>query len=162
MTDQGTEYARFIEAGLKSENDRRDMVNSRLNTAITSATGLVTVTLVVLAVLKGKDFTLQGPALTALFVALFALLIAAALGVFGGLNWNYKVTDVPTMQLMLGTAHWGDTEVTARGITALCNVQTINSLRKGTDIKYKFLHTSGIAQLVALLSLGISAGIVVA
>jgi hypothetical protein len=160
MSDQGTEYAKFIEAQLKHEYDRRDTVNSRLNTAITSATGLVTVTLVVLAVLKGKDFTLRGAALTALFVALFALLIAAALGVFGGLNWNYKVTDVPTMQAMIDE-HWMDTEVTARGIAALCNVQTINTLRKGTDTKYQFLHGSGIAQLVALLALGISAGVVV-
>ena len=161
MPDQGAEYARFIEAQLKSEYDRRDTVNSRAGAAITSATGLVTITLVVVAVLKGKDFTLHGGALVALFVAFFALLLSAAMAVLGGMNWRFQVTSVATMKAMVGE-RWGDSEVSARGVAAFCNVKTINTLRAGTNIKYRFLLAPAVAQLVAILALGTSALIVVA
>jgi hypothetical protein len=161
MADQGTEYARFIEAQLEYEYDRRDAVNSRSATAITSATGLVTITLVVIAVLKGKDFTLHGGALIALFIAFLGLLVSAVMGVLGGMNWPFPVTSVSTMSLMVGD-HWRDSEVTARGVAAFCNVKTINALRAGTNIKYRFLLAAAIAQVVAILALGVSALIVVA
>ena len=58
--DQGSEYADFIKEELASEVGRRDAVNSRAGAAITSATGLVTLVLAVVAITKGKDYVLTG------------------------------------------------------------------------------------------------------
>ena len=156
MAGQGSEYATFIENELKHEYDRRDAVNSRAAGAITAATGLVTIVLAVLAVLKGKDFTLTGGPLTAIAVALFALLAAAVLAILAGINWNYNVTTVDTMRQMLRD-HWGDCDIDARNIAAHCNVETISSLRKGTNIKIRYLVAGAGAQVVAVLALSVSA-----
>jgi hypothetical protein len=161
METQGTEYATFIENELKSEYDRRDSVNSRAATAVTSATGLVTVTLAVVAVLKGKEFTLHGGALIALFVGLFAFLASAVLAVLAGLNWRFDVTSIPTLHGMR-SEHWTDTETTARNIVAYCNVETISTLREGTNMKAGFLVAASFAQVVAIMALATSALIVVA
>ena len=159
MAGQGTEYATFIHDELSHEYERRDLVNARAATAITSATGLVTITLAVLAVLKGKDFKLTGGALTALFLGLFALLASAVLAVLAGLNWKYRTTSIVTMRRMLSD-HWGDTEITARAVTAYCNIETLKSLRQGTSVKFRFMLAAGLAQIAAILALSTTALVV--
>lgn len=161
MADQGSEYATFIENELKHEYDRRDAVNSRAAGAITAATGLVTIVLAVLAVLKGKDFTLTGGPLTALAVALIALLVAAVLAILAGINPSHEVTTVDTMRKMLRD-HWGDSEVDARNLVAGSNIQTIDSLRKGTNVKFRYLTGGAVVQVVAVLALSVSALLVIA
>ncbi len=52
--DQGKTYSAFIEAQLKAENDLRASVTARANSALTGATGLVTLVLAVFAVFLGK------------------------------------------------------------------------------------------------------------
>lgn len=160
MSDQGTEYADFIQDQLTHEYDRRDSVNGRAVTAMTSAAGLVTVVLAVVAVARGRDYTLSGAGLSWLVIALLALLFSAVLGVLAGINWRYDVTSVDTMRAML-TEHWTDTEVAARNITAYCDVVTINSLRRGTNIKFRFLVAAALAQVTAILSLSITGLVVI-
>jgi hypothetical protein len=160
MVEQGTEYGTFIQDELKHEYDRRDSVNSRAATAMTAASGLVTLVLAVVAIAKGKDYTLSGGGLTALVVALIALLSSAGFGVLAGINWRYKVTSIATMQNMLGS-HWMDTEIAARNSAAQCNVVTINSLRKGTNIKFGFLLAAALGQLTAIIALTVTAFMVV-
>lgn len=77
MSDQGTQYAAFIEAQLKAENDLRSSIDSRAASALTASTGIVTLVLAVFAVLIKKDFTLTGSAKIFLAGALMALLAAA-------------------------------------------------------------------------------------
>src|SRR6266567_1786266 len=95
--EQGTEFASFIQEELNQEYSRRDSVNSRAATSITASSGLVTVTLAVIAILKGKDFTLNGWALRWLIIALALLLMAAILAVLAGMNWKYKVGSTNTL-----------------------------------------------------------------
>jgi hypothetical protein len=156
MEEQGTEYATFIQNELKLEHERRDTVNSRAATAVTSATGLVTVTLAVIAVLRGQNFTLHGAALGALFVGLLGFLGSGILAILAGLNWKYDVTTISALR-QIYTDHWTDSETTARNLVAYCNVHTINSLRAGTNIKFQFLLCASFAQVVAILALAISA-----
>jgi hypothetical protein len=60
MDEQGSEWVAFIAKELDREYDRRDRLNTRSATAITSATTLVTVALAVVAVLKGQHLVVSG------------------------------------------------------------------------------------------------------
>lgn len=152
MSDQGKQYAAYIEAELKAEFDRRESVNSRSATALTGSTGFVAVILAVFAVLIGKDFTLVGGAKVSLVVALFALLIAGLCAVVAGFPWRMKLTKPTTLHRMVGD-HWTDSEVDARANAAYANVVILESLRPGTTIKFKFLLAAGVCQIVAVAAL---------
>jgi hypothetical protein len=115
--DQGKQYAAFIEAELKAENERRDSVNSRAATVLTGSAGLVTLVLAVFTVLIGKDFKLTGCAKDWIEVSLVALLLAAMCAVVAGVPWTSTSTNAKTLH-SFRTTYWGDTEVTARGKTA--------------------------------------------
>jgi Na+/melibiose symporter-like transporter len=154
--EQGAQFAAYIQEELTQEYSRRESVNSRAAAAITSATGLVTVVLAVIAVLKGKDFTLTGWALRMLFLGVFGLLAAAVLAVLAGMTWGYKVTDISTLRQIVGP-RWRTTEVTARSTVAQFSVKTIATLRYGNGIKFRLLLASGFCQVAALLALGATA-----
>ena len=155
MSERGKQYAAFIEAELKAETDRRDSVNTRAATALTSAAGLVTLVLAVFAVLLGKDFRLAGLtgwAKAYLAVALFALLGSAICAVVAGRPWRIKLTKPKTLYMMINE-HWNDSEEDARNNIAYANVEVIASLRPGTNIKYKFLIAAGVCQIIAVAAL---------
>ncbi|MGW5517637.1 hypothetical protein [Nocardia africana] len=152
MNEQGKEYASFIAAELKAEQERRDTVNNRAAAALTATTGLATLVIAVFTVLRGKDFTLQGSAKAMLLLALAAMLVAAALSLFAGFAKSYQTASTPTLLTMI-EARWGDSEITARNATARCNIQTLKTLRSGTNFKYRVLGLAGIFQLLSILSL---------
>lgn len=148
-SDQGTGYTEYIKAELEAEHARRDSVNDRSSKALTGAGALVTLALAVFAVLLGKDFTLSGWAKGFLVGALVSLLLSAICSVVAGFPWTMTRTRYSTLEAML-RKRWGDTEVTARGVTAYANLQVLNSLRPGTDKKFKFLLAAGILQVLAI------------
>ncbi|OYN78901.1 hypothetical protein [Mycolicibacterium sphagni] len=152
MSDQGEQYASYVEAELKAELARRDSVNSRSAAALTGAAGIVTLVLAVFAVLVGKDFVLTGLAKALLVLALLALLVSAVCAVVAGFPWRIKLTSPSTLKMMVRD-RWADTEVTARGVAAYANYQVIQSLRPGTSTKFQFLLASGICQIVAVAML---------
>lgn len=147
--EQGKEYSAFVQNELNHEYSRREAVNTRAAAAIVGSTGLVTIVLAVVAVLKGKDFTLTGAPLNSLMASLVAFLVAAVLAVLAGLNWKYEVTKTSSMREMV-TDRWTESEVTARNRAAYCNLITIDSLRAGTSIKFRFLIAATIVQIVAI------------
>jgi hypothetical protein len=103
MSDQGTQYSAYIEAQLQAELARRESVNSRSTTAITSSAGLVTLALAVFAVMIGKDFVLGGWAKGFLAAALLALLGSASFAVAAGFPWKIKLTSPATLRQMIGS-----------------------------------------------------------
>ncbi|MBF6175011.1 hypothetical protein [Nocardia blacklockiae] len=160
MSDQGKEYAAHIAGELKAEHDRRDAVNSRAAASLTATTALVTLVVAVFTVLKGKDFTLDGGAKLTLVVALLAMLATAALSLLAGLAKSYDAVDLDTLRAMTN-AHWTDSETTARNITAFCNIRSLETLRKGTNLKYRILWVAGICQIAAVFALIVCTGFVV-
>jgi hypothetical protein len=150
--DQGTEYAEFIEAQLKAEDDRRTSVNNRAANALTGATGLVTLVLGVFAVFMGKDFALSGSAKLFLAFAVIMLLFAAVCAVVAGYPWKSGVLTPEGMQRMLGP-RWKDSEITARSVTAAANLHQLRTLRSGTSTKIKFFMAAGALQVAAVLGL---------
>jgi len=153
--EQGKEYAEFISAELKAENDRRTSVNTRAGATLTGAAGLVTLVLAVFAIFIGKEHpVLTGWAKGFLAAALFALLACAFCAVMAGLPWRFRVTTVATLNRMLED-HWGDHEVDARNATAHLNTLVLKSLRSGTTIKVRFLTAAGISQMLAVAALAL-------
>jgi hypothetical protein len=147
--DQGKEYSTFIQEQLRSEDKRRESVTTRAATALTGATGLVTIVLAVFTVFLGKDFTLKGCAKSWLLVAIIALLLAAACAVLAGYPAKFDTPKADTLGAMVNN-RWVDHEVDARNITAYINTALILSLRHGTEKKMKWLFAAAFFQLVAV------------
>jgi MFS family permease len=151
--DQGKTYAAFIEAQLKAENELRASVTSRANSALTGATGLVTLVLAVFAVFLGKDFTLKGYAKLYLILAVVALLVSAVCALIAALPLKQKYTNDRTLQAFIDAPRWRDDEIDARNLTAVCNLTVLASLRVGTSRKVRWLIAAGVFQIAAILML---------
>ena len=155
-SDQGTEYAEFIRAELDREYARRDVVNSRAATAISSATGLVTLVVAAAALVKGQGHTFHGFAAFWLVVAVVALLGAGVMAILAGVSWKFTVADESTLRAM-AEGRWGDTVVDARNTVAKANIKTITTLRSGNNTKTTRLlvayglQTGAIAALAGVL-----------
>lgn len=160
MTTSGSEiYGAFIEAELKAENDRRDSANSRAASAVTSATGLVTLALAAIGVIVGKhDFPYC--ATPFLGFALLALLAAGACAVAAGFPWRQRFVSARTIDRMLN-AHQGDPPEVARDIVAYSNAVALISLRSALTVKMRFLLAAGFLQILAIAALAASIWVVV-
>ncbi|OZF41813.1 hypothetical protein CH293_27420 [Rhodococcus sp. 14-2470-1b] len=156
MSTQGEEYTNHIKAALEAEYKRRDDLNARSASVITSAGGLVTLTVAVLAVFLGKDYLLSGGERGWMIFAFILFLVCAILGVFAGLSWKYKVADGASLNEMTDT-HWCDSEDDARKAVAKTNTKSVVSLRDGNNWKSRFLLAATISQVLAIAGLAISA-----
>ena len=163
MDEQGNEWVAFIAKELDREYARRDALNGRSSTAITSATGLVTISLAVLAVFKGEHFTISGVLkVGSLLGALVLLLVAAVLSILAGASGGrFAVAAVKDMTRMLGQDLWKVDNIDARNYTAQLNLVAVQSLRVGNGIKYRFLVLSMFAQALGVFLLGVFAVAVV-
>ncbi|SPM40207.1 hypothetical protein BN971_03106 [Mycobacterium numidiamassiliense] len=154
MTTSGSEiYAAFIDAALKAENDRRDSVNTRAASAVTSATGLITLALAVFAVLVGKDHAFPECARPFLVAALAFLLGAGACAVAAGFPWRGYVVKARTLDKMIN-ARRNDSEEVARRAVSYANMVTLVAARAGTTVKVWLLLAAGIFQILAIGALG--------
>jgi hypothetical protein len=159
MDEQGSEWVAFIAKELDREYDRRDRLNTRSATAITSATTLVTVALAVVAVLKGQHLVVSGVLqVGSLLGALLSLLAAAVLSILAGATRSrFEVAAVNDMNRMLGADLWGADNVDARNYTAQLNLVAIRSLRTGNGFKYRFLVLSLSTQAIGAFLLAVFA-----
>lgn len=153
--DQGREWASFIATELDREYTRRDIINSRAAGSITAATALVTVSLAVVAIVKGQKYTVAGALdIWLLAAALLFLLAAAVLGILAGATrGRFSLAAVADMSKMLGDELWGINEIDARNYTAQLNLLAIRTLRAGNGIKYRFLALALTAQAIGILLL---------
>jgi hypothetical protein len=160
VTDQGTQYAAFIDAELEREIARRESANTRAGAALTRATGLVTLVLALFAIFLGKDSLVTGWAKGFIAGAVVVLLAAGACAVVAIRPQPEDVVGTETLRTLL-TDHWTDTETSARNQTARMVVDRIDELRSVTTAKGKWLLAAAILQLVAVGALATSTLIVV-
>lgn len=153
MSAQGETYAAFIAAELAREHDRREKIDTRAAAAVGGASGLVTIAVAGLAVVRGKDATIGGGAATFAALTIAAFLISAVLAVLAGLPRRYDAVGATTMSAMLD-GHWKDSEVTARNNTAYLHVRAVTSLREINRAKSVLLVASLAAQALAVACLG--------
>jgi hypothetical protein len=145
-------YAVYIEAQLKAEYDARTSINTRAASALTGATGLVTLTLAVFAVLVGTQHVFTGCARDWLIVALGLLLLAGAFAVAAAFPWRQELTSTRTIHKMLNARRL-DPEDVAIDAVAYCNAVAVQSIRSGTAVKVWLLLAAGIAQILAIAAL---------
>ena len=151
MSDQGSTYAGFVVAELDRELKRRETINGRAMTTVTSSAGIVTLS--VAAASWGK---LGGAPLPVdripLVLAGAAFLIAALLAVTASLGWSYEVASLRTLDEMFHEG-WTDTETTARNECSRLNLSSLATLRRGNDWKMRILTTAQVVQCLAILFL---------
>ena len=154
MSDQGAEYSAFIAAELGREFDRREKLGAQASAVLTTSTAVVSLVAgIVVFVLPDKFQFQAGFARDWLLAALAGFLGAGVCGIVAGFNFKYQVADAPTLNSMT-SAHWTDSEVSARNIAAKLNVLTLQSLRVGNNHKATWLVGSFVMQLLATGSLG--------
>jgi hypothetical protein len=151
-SDQGAQYSAFIEAQLSAEYDRRTALDTRGLSVVSTSGTLVGLVAAVAALTLGKDYKPTHVAAVALGLTLIAFITAAGLGIAANFLRKYKVADYPTYGAML-TTHWVDTEPAARNIAAHVNVQTLLSLREGSNAKAQQVTWALIMLLLGIASL---------
>jgi pheromone shutdown protein TraB len=161
--DQGREWVEFIRKELDREYTRRDLINSRSAGTITSATALVTISLAVVAVVKGEHYTVAGALHVWLLAgALLSLLGAAVLSILAGsARGGFSVAAVKDMRRMLSAELWASNPIDARNYTAQLDLIAIRTLRTGNTTKYRFLVLALTAQALGIFLLGIFAVVVI-
>ncbi|MEV6256847.1 hypothetical protein ACIHAX_32340 [Nocardia sp. NPDC051929] len=155
MGENGVEWAKFVQSELDHEYARRNAADARAAATVTGSTGLATVVLAVIVILKGKDYAPSGVAAVALIFALLSLLSAALLGVCAGWSRRIRVTEIEMLRKLSKKKNWERNEEYNRRDIVSWNADTIDSLRSGTCKKYRLLFFSAVAQLCAVVALAI-------
>jgi hypothetical protein len=157
--DQGREWVDFIGQELDREYERRDLINSRSAGSISSGTAFVTVSLAVIAVVKGEHFAVTGALHIWLIAGVLLFLLAGAVfGILAGAaKGTFTVAAVNDMKMMLGVQRWGFNQIDARNYTAHFNVKAIQTLRAGNTTKYRFMVLAFTAQALSIFLLGVFA-----
>lgn len=163
-SDQGREWVQFIRTELDREYARRDTINSRSAGSVTAATALVTVSLAVVAIVKGQSYAVAGTLdVWLLAAALLFLLGAAVLSILAGATrGRFSLAAVNDMHRMLGDELWPINEVHARNYTAQLNLLAIRTLRAGNAIKYQFIVLALASQALGISLLAVFAVVVLA
>ena len=138
MPEQGETYAKFIEAELKAEHERRTSLDARAAGIATTSSAFLALVFAVAALVTGKDYKFTDWGARGAVLALFLFAGAALLGLLANTSRGYQVTSFQTLQDMVN-AHWIDEEVDARNVTAATNAITIGDLRVGNNSKAKLV-----------------------
>lgn len=155
MTDQGSEYADFIQGELADEEARRSSVNNRAFTSITASGTQFAIATGLLLFLRGKDWLPRHGAAWAFAMSLSLYLISVGLGLLATQSHTTSVASPQTMRSML-TTRWTDHQVDARNSVAAVRVNAIEALREGTEHKTKWLKQSVSAQIAAMTALAVA------
>ena len=149
MAEQGETYAKFVEAELKAEMERRASLDARGLAIVTSSSALITLMFSLSVLLTGKDHEVLGDGKGWVVASLICFIVAGLLGILANRAREYEVTHESTLYEMLG-AHWTDDEVDARNVCATRHVATIESLRRGNESKAEQITLALVFQVAAI------------
>jgi hypothetical protein len=156
VSDQGQTYLAFIEGELKAERERRAAYDARGQALVTTSGALVTLLAGLAAVVKGGTTIRISPGTLAVVVlALVLFVCAAACGIAAGWNRHYALATYRTLHRMLNE-HWTDDEVDARNNVATLHSLTVRTLRQANAFKAACVTVGLVAQVLALVALGVS------
>ena len=158
MSEQGKTYAEFIASELQREHDRRASLDARGLSIVTTSSALLALVFALSTLILGKDFKVTGVSVVAVTLSLLFFVVAAIFGIAANRLREYDVTHHDTLYDMLGKDHWGDTEVTARGICAFRHVITVQSLRPTNDRKADQITVALSFQVAAIAALSVAIG----
>lgn len=148
--DRLTTYAKFIEAELKAEHDRRTALDARAATVATSSSAFIALSGALTVLATGKDYAFTGQGARGVLLTLASFLVSAAFALVASGSRTYAVATADTLDAMLGADHWTDDEATARLAVSVANVKTIRSLRRGNNRKAGLLVIAHVFQVLAV------------
>jgi hypothetical protein len=152
VEQQGVVYAAFIDAALKDEQARRDSLDSRALSVLTTSSALIALVFSLTVLITGEHFVVSDRGARGIACSLGSFVVAAALGLWAHETRPYRVADIPTLRLMY-TTHWTDGETTARNFCCRLSVRNTASLRTGNNRKAGILIVAFIFQIAALVGL---------
>jgi hypothetical protein len=156
VSEQGRTYLAFIEGELKAERERRVAYDARGQALVTTSGALVTLLAGLAAVVKGGTTAQVSPGtVTVVVLALVLFVCAAGCGIVAGWNRHYALATYGTLHRMLDE-HWTDDEVDARNHVATLHSLTVHTLRRANAFKAAFVSAGLVAQVLALVALGVS------
>ncbi|WP_327006041.1 hypothetical protein OHA72_01335 [Dactylosporangium sp. NBC_01737] len=158
-------YAVFIEGELKGERERRTTLEARGVSVVTQSGALVTLLAGVGALVKGITSTAPPSAvIVAVICALVFFFSAALCGTlisFGPIFPPHTLADAATMTQMRTTRR-DHSEEEARSVVAHLHIGTLDSLRKGNDIKVRWVVAAQFCQILALVAVSAAVCFIVA
>jgi hypothetical protein len=158
VSEQGEVYADFVKAELEAERKRREALDSRGVSVVTTSSGLATAVFALGALVTGqKNFVPDKVTVWSLLAGLALFAIAALCGMMANRTIPYEVTSPETLQEMR-TGHWTDDEVDARNIVVYRNIHTITTLRSGNNRKAWWVTRALVFQLLAAAALLLAVG----
>ncbi|WP_378735300.1 hypothetical protein [Nocardia brasiliensis] len=157
MADQGTTYAAFIAAELKTERERRATFDARGQALVTTSSALFTLFAGVAALVKTPATTrLPTEGLVAGIVTLLLFVGAAICGVIAGWNGQYEVAKSDTLDALVSESRWTDDEVDARNNVSALAARTVRTMRETTNFKVRWVGIGLVLQVLALVALGMT------
>jgi hypothetical protein len=158
-------YAAFIEGELRTERERRTALEARGVAVVTQSGGLVTLLTGIGALTKGA--TSAPIPLTAIIAVVCALVLffgAALCGIlvnFWPMYPPHTVAGTATMTQMRTTKR-DQSDEEARSVVAHLHIGTVDSLRKGNDIKVHWVAGAQFCQILALVAVSVAVYFIVA
>jgi hypothetical protein len=154
-------YAKFLEAELKAEYDRRAALFSRAKDLTTTSGAFIALVLALVALIAGKDFKLTSGAAWVAAASLVAFFIASLFALLASIPRKYNVTTGATLRTLLGS-NWKDPEIDARHRVATLNAGTIETMRKKSNLNAWLLFLALQAQVVGYVLLAVAAAVEIA
>lgn len=148
---QGETYAKFIEAELKAEHERRASFDARALSVTTTSSAFIALAGALTVLVTGKDYSFSDASARGIMLSLLSFLVAALLASIAHATHPYEVTQRATLEDMIADPHWQDSETSARNVAADLNVRTALSLRSGTNRKAGLLVAAHACQLAGML-----------
>jgi hypothetical protein len=149
VSDQGSTYNGFVDAELDRELRRRDTIDRRASTTVTSSAAIVTLSLAIASMQKLGNASLPVGRVPLVLTAA-GFLTAALLAVVAGFGWAYEVPELRTIEDMLRES-WTDTEPTARNECSRLTLSSLASLRRGNNRKMQLLTAAQTSQCLAIM-----------
>jgi len=151
--DQGVVYSAFIDQELKDEQARRDRLDARSTTVLTSSASLVALLASVGAfVLRGDKLAMPSSAFVPLVAGVSAFGISGFIALIAAWPVSYGKTPVRVLT-ELRTERWPESQITARNHVANLKIKEITDLRNMNNRRVRVLFAALAAQLVAVCML---------
>jgi hypothetical protein len=158
----GDEVARFVAEQLAIERTRRDAINTRGLSLITTSSALATLLFAGAALVTGTDkYVPPRGALWALGGALVGFVAAASCGLLSTRTFRAEVVEPEQLDMWrVRDDVWTNTKSNVSRLLTKANVRSLTSLRAGNNRKMQWAVYGFWGQLLALASLTVAVAVI--
>lgn len=157
----GPVYETLVGTALGAEESRRKVIEGRSGTVLTTSTTMLALVFGLTVIVTGKDYVFKSHCSVVLVsLALAAFVASASLAiVVQAYGFTYTVISAKTLSNLTDDVNWGRTADDARRMWIRRQVSTIQSLRKGNNIKARLAIWSLGFELLAVALLAVAVGV---